>query len=105
MFYEIENGSKIEIPDNAFGFTFVCHLPPFGFGKNVANNKIEETDTLSWSDIPEENFWQRPKLPHDYLDKRRKEKEVQRIDPYYVDPYLENIRKREWGRRLRGVMV
>jgi hypothetical protein len=103
MFYEIENGSKIEIPDNAFGFTFVCHLPPFGFGKNVANNKIEETDTLSWSDAPEENFWQRPKLPHDYLDKRRKEKEVQRIDPYYVDPYLENIRKREWGRRLRGV--
>jgi hypothetical protein len=105
MFYPIENGSVIEIPDNAFGFIFKCQLPPFGYGKNVSNGQIEKTDIFDWSDVPEDNFWQRPSLPSDYAVKRKKEKEVQKIDPYYSDPYLQEIRKKEWGRRLRGIWI
>lgn len=105
MFYPIENGSVIEIPDNAFGFIFRCQLPPFGKGKNIATGEIEDTECLEFSDIPEDNFWQRPTLPTDYISRRRREKEVQKVDPYYSDQYLQDIRKREWGRRLRGIWI
>ena len=103
MFYEIENGSVIELKDNAFGFVYKCHLPPFGYGKNVATGEIEKTDCLEWSDMPQENYWQRPPLPSDYKAKREKEKSVQRVDSYYSCPYLQSIRKKEWHRRLCGV--
>lgn len=103
MFYPIENGSCIEIPDNAFGFIFKCQLPPIGYGKSSKSGKVLPTDILKRSEITEEQYWERPTLPHDYKVKRDKEKSVQKIDPYYTDPYLEKIRKREWNRRLRGV--
>ncbi len=93
MFYPIDQGSVIEIPDNCFGFVFKCNLPPFGYGKNASSGNVEKTDCLEFSDIPEENFWQRPILPHDYAIKRKKEKENQLIDPYYSDYYLQSIRK------------
>lgn len=103
MFHPIENGSCIEIPDNAFGFVYECRLPPVGYGRNSANGKIEKTDILLSSEIPEEQFWERPTLPRDWNERRKKEKQVQKIDRTYFDPYLEEIRVREWGRRLRGV--
>ena len=93
----------IEIADNAFGFVYKCFLPKVGYGINSITYKMEETDILPASENPLNHFWVRPELEHDFKAKRRKEKEVQKIDPYYVDPYLENIRKREWKRRLRGV--
>ena len=105
MFYPIEGGSVIEVNDNAFGFIYKCQLPPFGKGKNSANGKIQETDCIEWSEIPEENFWQRPILPTDYKVKREREKEAQKINQDYIDPYLQNIRRREWGRRLRGIWI
>src|SRR5437762_179587 len=103
MFNEITNGYCVEIPDNAFGFIFKCYIPEQGYGLNISNGKIEPTDFLSRSDILEEQFWERPVLPKDFNDRRKKEKQVQRFDKEYADPYLEEIRKREWGRRLRGV--
>lgn len=93
----------IEIADNAFGFVYKCYLPQVGYGINSITYKMEETDILPASKNPLEHVWVRPELEHDFKAKRRKEKEVQKIDPYYVDPYLENIRRREWKRRLRGV--
>lgn len=103
MFYPIENGSTVEIPDNCFWFTFVCQLPPIGYGKNIINGKIQQTDILKRSDIPEEQFWERPKLPDDYKKRRESEAARQKIDKDYYDPYLEDIRRREWKRVLLGV--
>lgn len=103
MFYPIENGSVIEIPDNAFGFIFKCWLPPVGYGQHSITGAIQETDILPMSDIDEENYWIRPTLPKDFIPKRKQEKKIQEVDPYYVDEYLEDIRKREWKRRMLGV--
>lgn len=103
MFYPIEGGSIYEVPDNAFGFIFKCWLPPVGYGKNVATGNVEKTDILCRSDIPEEQYWERPTLPKDYLTLREDEQIIQLQNKDYVNPYLEGVRKREWGRRLRGV--
>jgi hypothetical protein len=103
MFYPIDNGSVFEINDNAYGFVFKCQLPPVGFGKNVKTGVIEETDIIKRSEIPTEQYWERPELPEDYAVKRRREKRIQATDPNYYDPYLEKIRRREWKRRLCGV--
>lgn len=103
MFNVIENGTLVEIPDNAFGFVFKCWIPPFGYGINIVTGKIEKTDIWKRSDDELEQFWERRDLPSDYKEKRRKEESRQKYDSNYVDPYLENIRREEWGRRIRGV--
>jgi hypothetical protein len=103
MFKPIDSGTRIDIPDNAFGFVYECHLPPIGYGLSTKSGKVLPTDILKRSEIPEEQYWERPTLPHDFKTRRNREKEVQRVDPYYVDEYLEDIRKREWKRRYRGV--
>jgi hypothetical protein len=101
MFYPIENGSVLEVSDNAFGFVYKCQLPPLGYGKSSATGNIEQVDCLEFPD----NKWVRPTLPADYKARRKKEKEVQKIHPRHFDPYLQDIRKREWKRRLCGVWV
>lgn len=103
MFNPIEGGSVVEIPDNAFGFIFKCQLAPIGYGKNVITGQVQETDILKRSDIPEEQYWERPQLPDDYKKRREIEVTRQRVDRKYFDPYLEAIRIREWKRRLCGV--
>lgn len=103
MFDPIENGTCIEIPDNAFGFVFKCWIPAPGYGLNVANGKIEKTDIFKRSEVASEQFWEKMGLPSDYDERRKKEREIQKSRPKYIDPYLENIRKEQWGRRLRGV--
>lgn len=103
MFHPIPNGSIYEVPDNAFGFVFKCQLPPVGYGVNSITNELEETDVICRSEKPEEQYWERYTLPKDWKTKRASEKERQKFDRYYVDPYLEAIRTREWKRRLCGV--
>lgn len=102
MFYPVKGGSVYEVPDNAFGFTFMCHLPPVGFGVNSITGELEETDVLG-SDTEEPQKWERYSLPKDWKTKRESERERQKFDRYYVDPYLETIRAREWKRRLCGL--
>jgi len=103
MFYPIENGSVYEIPDNAFGFVFKCHLPPVGYGVNSITGELQETDVIRRSEKPEECYWERYTLPSYWKTRRQIEKDRQKYDRYYVDPELENIRGREWNRRLCGV--
>jgi hypothetical protein len=103
MFYPIENGSIYEVQDNAFGFVFKCWLPPQGYGVNSITGRLEETDILCRSDIPEEQIWERQELPKDWKERRKRETERQKFDRFYFDPQLEEIRKREWKRRLCGV--
>ena len=105
MFYPIEGGSVYEIKDNSFGFVYRCHLPPVGYGVNSITGKVEKTDVIRRSDIPEMNMWERYELPKDWKEKVKAEKEKRELlkDKDYFDPYLENIRIREWNRRLCGV--
>jgi|GEM_PF-1266018 hypothetical protein len=102
MFKDRGHG-HIDISDNAFGFVYRCYLPKVGYGINSVTYKMEETDILPASENPLEHIWIRPELGADFKVRRAKEKKVQAIDPYYVDEYLEGIRKREWKRRLLGV--
>lgn len=93
----------IDISDNAFGFVYKCYLPKVGYGINSVTYKMEETDIMPKPENELDHFWERPTLPTDFKIRRNKEKQVQAIDPYYVDEYLEAIRRREWKRRLCGV--
>lgn len=103
MFHPIPNGTLYEVPDNAFGFIFKCYLPPIGYGVSSKSGKVLPTEILKRSEIPEEQYWERPILPRDFKERRNKEKATQRIDKDFVDPSLEEIRVREWKRRIRGV--
>lgn len=103
MFYPVENGSVCEVSDNAFGFVYKCHLPPIGFGVNSISGGVESTDIIKRSAIPEEQYWERFVLPKDWKEKREAEKRKQSHNKKYYDPYLEDIRRREWKRRLCGV--
>ena len=102
MFAPINGGSVYEIPDNAFGFTFVCNLPPEGYGVNFITGELEYVGILPEAERDEDNGWQRFVLPKDWNLKRKAEKERQKFDKFHVDPYLETIREREWKRRLCG---
>ena len=84
MFKDRGHG-HIDIHDNAFGFVYKCYLPKVGYGINSVTYEMQETDILPASENPLEHTWQRPELPHDFKIRRKKEKDVQRIDPYYVD--------------------
>jgi len=103
MFYEAEGGSLYEIPDNAFGFTFKCNLPPVGYGLNSITNEIEETDIIKRSEKEEEQYWERYTLPKEWHERRKQEKERQKFDKNHFDPFVEEIRAREWKRRLNGI--
>ncbi len=103
MFYPVEGGSVYEVEDNAFGFVYKCQLPPAGYGVNSITGELQETDIIKRSDIPENQFWERYQLPKDWKDKTKREKEIRKINKDYFDPTLEEIRVREWKRRLCGV--
>jgi hypothetical protein len=103
MFYEIDGGSVYEVADNAFGFIYKCQLPPVGYGKDVHTGKIVPVDVFKRSEIPEEQYWERPELSAEWKRKRARERNVQKFDPSFVDPYCEQIRRQEWKRRRCGV--
>ena len=103
MINPIENGTLFEVPDNCFGYIYKCYVPPIGYGVSSKSWKMLKTEILKRSDIPEEMYWERPELPKDFVAKSKVERLKKKIDKTYVDPSLEEIRKREWKRRLRGV--
>lgn len=103
MFYPIEKGTCIEIPDNAFGYTYNCWIPPYGKGYNVVTGKVEDVDIIKRSEEPKEQFWEREGMPVDFKEKRKREKERQVYDKNYIDPSLEKIRQQQWRRRLCGL--
>lgn len=103
MFYPVEGGSVYEIPDNAFGFVYKCQLPPVGYGVSTINGQVKEVEIFPRAERDEDNFWERPILPADFAARRKKEKEQIKINPKYVDPYLQEIRIREWKRRIYGI--
>lgn len=78
------------------------HLPPVGFVFNYDAGKLERTEIICRSSIPEDQYWERPKWPDKYLKKAAREKDIQKTDREYVDPELKEYRAREWHRRLYG---
>jgi len=103
MFYPTEDSTVYEIDDNAFGFVYKCHLPKIGYGINSITGELQETDIIKRSEIPEMQFWERYELPKEFKVRLRAEKERKKFNSDFVDPYLEEIRSREWKRRLCGV--
>ena len=84
------NGIKINIPPNGVLF-------------NIMTNEWEDRDILSRSVKPAYQYWERPLPPVDYETKRKKEILVQKTNPEYYNPELQNYRNQEWDRRLNGL--
>jgi hypothetical protein len=103
MFLPTKNSTVYNIPDNAFGFVYKCQVPQIGYGVNSITGELEETDIIKRSDIPEEQFWDRYQLPKDFKARCKIEKAKKQFNKDYVDIQLEEIRAREWKRRLCGV--
>lgn len=103
MYHKIEGGSTVIVHDNAFGFDYECQLPSIGKGVNIMTGALEDVEVIKRSDVPEEQYWQRIPLPADYKERRKKEFSIQKLDKLYVDPYLEDFRKKDWHRRLCGL--
>jgi hypothetical protein len=66
-------------------------------------NAWEERDILSRSAKPAYQYWERPQPPEGYETKRKKEMAVQKTNPDYYNPELQNYRNQEWDRRLNGL--
>jgi len=79
------------------------NLPPNGVVFNIMTNAWEERDILSRSAKPAYQYWERPQPPADYEIKRKKEISVQKNNPEYYNPELQNYRNQEWDRRLNGL--
>jgi hypothetical protein len=106
MFKKVPGGSTLML--NSYdedNYMYAIQLPPVGFGVNVATGQLEQTDTISRSDIPEEQYWQRTELPDWWDDRIDEEAHKQKEDPDYSDEELDEIRDREWRRRLCGVWM
>jgi hypothetical protein len=106
MFKKVPGGSTLML--NSYdedNYMYAIQLPPVGYGVNVATGQLEQTDTISRSDIPEEQYWQRTELPDWWDDRIDEEAHKQKEDPDYSDEELDEIRDREWRRRLCGVWM
>jgi hypothetical protein len=79
------------------------NLPPNGVLFNIMTNEWEDRDILSRSVKPAYQYWERPLPPADYETKRKKEIQVQKTNPEYYNPELQNYRNQEWDRRLNGL--
>lgn len=103
MYYPIQNGSLVEVSDNAFGYIYKCWIPQEGFGQHSKTGKIKETDVFKRSDIESEQYWEREILPKDYIPRRKLERAAKKLNKDYIDPYLEGVRRKNWHRRMYGV--
>lgn len=114
MFKPIKGGTKVLIKD-AFGVDFECWIPPVGYGclsdsgeeidgtRETEKGILGKTDIIKRSNKPEEQYWEREKLPDWYAAKREAELEMQDLDEDYVDDECEKVRETHWRRRLYGV--
>jgi hypothetical protein len=97
MYNPIPNGSVEVIYDY-----YKCHVPPVGWGVNIATCELEKTDVVKRSNKAPEQYWERTSLPQNWKKRRVEEEKKQKVNPDYIDPELEKFRVQEWGRRLRG---
>lgn len=99
MFYP-RGGQEIVVGDD--DCQVKVHLPPEGMVWNHKTKVLEPAYVIKRSNSSDEQYWESPRLPDKYREKRAKEKAAQAIDPSYIDPELEDFRQIEWHRRLYG---
>ena len=94
-----------EIPEGTYRIVegVKCHIPPVGMGIHCETDEIQPVDIIKRSTKKEEQYWERPLLPKDFEKKVRAEKKRQEIEPDHTDHDLDEIRLKEWHRRLYGV--
>lgn len=101
MYDKIEGGTIVNIQG------LNCSIPPTGFVFNVLTKQLESRNIYSRSKDINQQYWERPALPHwyaetikqwDEYDKKKKED-----DPDFYDERLEEFKRQEWDRRLNGM--
>jgi hypothetical protein len=101
MYKPIPGGSTYVVGEEELATT--VYLPPVGYVWNWETNELEKTEEIICrSSVPSEQFWERPLRPDNYSKKVKREKLIQKSDPDYYDPELQNYRAREWHRRKFG---
>lgn len=103
MFTPIEGGSCVEVSDNSFGYIYKCYIPEVGYGQHSLTGAIKKTEVFKRSDIESEQFWERELLPRDYKQRVKAEREIKKLRKEHIDFSLEEIRKKDWHRRMYGV--
>lgn len=100
MYRQLEGGKIIDIQG------LLCCLPPEGYVYNIITNKIEYRGVYKRSEIPTEQYWEKPKLPDWYLDVMKQwdlyDKKKKEDDADFYDERLEEFKRQEWDRRLNG---
>lgn len=101
MFSKIDNYSEIL---NIRGVDI--YMPPVGYGYDTDDEKIiKPVEIIKRSDIPSEQYWERPELPIGFNDWIEDERAKKQFDETYFNYELEKFRQREWHRRLFGVWI
>lgn len=72
-------------------------------GTHCETGELQPVDIIKRSGKKEEQYWERQLLPADFEKRVKKEKALQETDELYADAELDEIRLREWHRRLYGV--
>lgn len=103
MFYQIENGTSIDIQG------LICHLPPVGYIVDIKTGLLEYRGVSKRSDIPEEQYWDKPTLPSWYKkiiqEEDNYEKKKKEDSPPFYNADYENFKEQEWDKRLNGLWV
>lgn len=89
------------------------HLPPIGYTidrvpdseTGIPSFELVKCEILFNNLPPEKQKWTRTDLPKDWAKWRAEEKEVQKVNPRFVNPKCDKFRKQEWTRRLNGVWM
>lgn len=82
-----------------------CFLPPFGMGTHSETAELKPVDIIKRSSKKEEQYWERQTLPDGFEKQVKIEKKRQETEPDFSDPVLDEIRLREWHRRMYGVWL
>lgn len=101
MFKKIPNGTKFIIDGPEAPYE--CWVPPIGYGTHADTGEIAKTDVIKRSAKKSEQFWERQTLPANWAERCEKELQIRETDRNFIDAELQEIRKREWRRRIYGV--
>ena len=100
MYEKIEGGTIIDIQG------LKCNLPPDGYVYNIITKQLEFRGVYERDKNIDEQYWKRIPMPSwyadtmkkwDEFDKKKKDDELE-----FYDEKLEEFKRQEWDRRLKG---
>ena len=101
MFKPFEAGSSLIIQN------VECNFPPFPLVPDYysGSGELIESEVLFSEYEKEDQFW-RLSFDHEgYLERKEEELRLQKLNSAYLDEDLEQLREREWKRRLNGIWI